>query len=107
MINITLRTKKAANNMLSLYLDYYPSIINPKTGKETRREFLKLKNYANPKSDLEKSHNKENLLLADTIRSKRLLQLRNREYGFKDNISLDVNVLDFYNSIVEDYYNTS
>ena len=30
--------------MLSLYLDYYPSIINPKTGKETRREFLKLKN---------------------------------------------------------------
>jgi len=105
MINVTLRSKKIANNMFSLYLDYYPSIINPKTGKESRREFLKLKTYQKPQTEIQISHNKETLNLADIIRAKRLLQLRNREYGFKENINLDVNFTDFYNSIVEDYYN--
>lgn len=104
MINVTLRTKKIANNMFSLYLDYYPIIINPKTGKESRREFLKLKIYQKPQTEIETSHNKETLYLAETIRAKRLLQLRNREYGFKENISLDVNFISFYNSVVEEYY---
>ena len=93
MVNVTVRTKKAANNMFSLYLDYYPSIINPKTGKESRREFLKLKIHQIPKSELQKSHNTETLHLAELIRAKRLVQLRNREYGFKENINLDVKVV--------------
>lgn len=105
MVNVTLRTKKIANNMFSLYLDYYPSIINPKSGKESRREFLNLKIHQLPKSEIQTSHNKETILLAETIRAKRLLQLRNREYGFKENIKLDVNFIEFYKSIVEEYYN--
>lgn len=91
--------------MFSLYLDYYPSIINPKIGKETRREFLKLKIHQKPQTDVEISHYKETLYLGEIIRAKRLLQLRNREYGFKENISLDVNFITFYTSIVEEYYN--
>ena len=42
MANVTLRKKALANNKSSLYLDYFPPIINPKTGKESRREFLGL-----------------------------------------------------------------
>ena len=105
MINVTLRTKINANNMFSLYLDYYPAIIFPKTGKASRREFLKLKIYQIPQSEIQKSHNKETLYLAETIRAKRILQLRNKEYGFKENISLDVNFIVFYKSMVEEFYN--
>jgi integrase len=105
MANVTLRNKKIANDKLSLYLDYYPAIINSKTGKETRREFLKLKIYANPKNDLEKLHNKETIEFAELIRAKRLIQVHNKEYGFKDNANFNVNFVAFYDTIIDDYMN--
>lgn len=39
---VTLRQKAIKNNKQSLYLDFYPPIINSKTSKPTRREFLGL-----------------------------------------------------------------
>jgi len=42
MIKVTLRSKPISGNRLTLYLDYYPPIPHPVTGKATRREFLKL-----------------------------------------------------------------
>ena len=59
MSKVTLRNKKITGGKLSLYLDYYPPIIDSKTAKETRREFLKLFVYENPKSTEEKKHNSE------------------------------------------------
>lgn len=105
MINVTVRKKKIANNKYSLYLDYYPPIINPNSGKETRREFLKLKIHANPKTDVDKIHNKETIEFAELIRSKRLIQLRDKEYGFKENVSMHVNFVAFYEVIIEEYLN--
>ncbi|MDV7187431.1 site-specific integrase [Lutibacter sp. TH_r2] len=105
MANVTLRQKKIANDKISLYLDYYPPIISPKTGKETRREFLKLKIYNSPQNQLEKEHNKTTIELAEVIRAKRLVQIKNKEFGFKENIELNVNFVEYYYSIVEDYMN--
>lgn len=107
MVNITVRKKKLVNNMFSLYLDYWPPITNSKTGKETRREFLKLKIYGNPKDASQKTHNKEAIEFAEIIRAKRLVQFRDKEYGFKENINLSVNVFSFYDSIIEEKYNTT
>lgn len=105
MSKVTLRSKKLAGGKLSLYLDYYPPIIDTKTGKETRREFLKLFVYENPKSAEEKKHNAESNDLAELVTAKRLVQLRNKEFGFKENINLNINFVTFYKSIVDDYYN--
>lgn len=105
MANVNLRSKKLANGKLSLYLDYYPEIINPKTGKPTRREFLKLKIFENPKNELEREHNSTQVQLAEQIRAKRLMDLRNKEYGLKEHIDLDMNFYNFFASIVEEYYN--
>lgn len=41
-IKVKLRQKPISCNRLTLYLDFYPAVTNPKTGKQTRREFLKL-----------------------------------------------------------------
>ena len=41
-MNATLREKPIKDNIISLYLDFYPPIPHPQTGKPTRREFLKL-----------------------------------------------------------------
>jgi len=39
---VKLRQKAISGNRQSLYLDFYPPIINPETGEQTRREFLNL-----------------------------------------------------------------
>jgi len=105
MGNVTLRTKKIANGKRSLYLDYFPEVISPKTGKTTRREFLKLYIHEKPKDEIQKKHNSTQVELAEHIRSKRLLDIRNKEFGLKEHVDLDVNFFDFYKSIVDNYYN--
>ncbi|WP_139958214.1 tyrosine-type recombinase/integrase [Flavicella sediminum] len=100
MITVNLRKKKIANDKYSLYLDFYPPIINSKTGKPSRREFLKLYLNEPPKNSVEKSQNKKNLEFAELIRSKRHVQLRDREYGFEDNVRLNIDFIEYYDSIV-------
>ena len=105
MIKVTLREKPLKSDKQSLYLDYYPPITHPETGKKTRREFLNLYIENNPKTPEEKKQNKETLHLANGVRSKREVQIRNREFGFKENVNISVDVLKFYKDIVDDYYN--
>ncbi|KAB1067606.1 site-specific integrase [Tamlana haliotis] len=100
MANITVRKKKLANDKLSLYLDYSSPIISPKTGKPTRREFLKLQIYAKPKDEAERTHNKKTIEFAEIVRAKRLVQWRDKEFGFKENINLNVSFNAFYDSVV-------
>ena len=105
MANVTLRQKEITNNMSSLFLDYFPPIISPKTGTETRREFLKLKIHNTPTSLIEKEHNKTTIEFAELIRAKRMVQIKNREFGFKENVRLNINFVDYYDKIVTEYYN--
>ncbi|MFO8235864.1 MAG: site-specific integrase [Bacteroidales bacterium] len=78
-IKVTLRTKKIKSGRKSLYLDFYPPILNTETGKETRREFLKLYVLEKPKTPIEKNSNEETWNIAKTIRSKRENQLNKPE----------------------------
>jgi len=68
---VTLREKKISKGRLSLYLDFYPSIQNLETGKQTRREFLGLYIFQRPKNAIDKEHNKKTSLIAQSIRQKR------------------------------------
>jgi hypothetical protein len=65
--NVTLRKKAIRNGKYSLFLDFYPPVFNPNTGKYSRREFLKLYLYAKPKSFTEKMSNSESLKTAEMI----------------------------------------
>jgi len=68
---VTLREKKISKGRKSLYLDFYPPILNLKTGKPTRREFLGIYIYEKATSPLDKQYNKEQLKLANEIWKKR------------------------------------
>ena len=76
---VTLREKNIANGRKSLYLDFYPPIPHPQTGKPTRREFLGLRLYEKPKTFIDKQHNKETYQIAESIRQKRENQLNKPE----------------------------
>lgn len=82
-IKVKLRQKPISGNRLSLYLDFYPPIINQETGEPTRREFLGQYLFSETIKDekgrikkisispLDKKHNKETLQIAEQIRQKR------------------------------------
>jgi integrase len=103
MSKVTLREKILKTNKISLYLDFYPAIINPETGITTRREFLNLHIYKSPRTQEERNYNSETISLAKSIRSKREVQMRNKEFGFKDNVNISVDFISFYNRIVDKY----
>lgn len=78
--NVKLRQKEIANGRISLYLDFYPPILNSKTNEYTRREFLKIYLFKKPKDQIQKISNIENLRTAELIQARRQNELS------KDNI---------------------
>ena len=68
---VSLRQKKISKGRKSLYLDFYPPIPHPETGKPTRREFLGLYLIEKPKTPIDKQHNTETLQIGESIRQKR------------------------------------
>jgi hypothetical protein len=81
MIKVSLRKKPITDGRSSLYLDFYPAVPHPDTGKTTRREFLKLYVFNKPRKEIEKAHNKQTIELGESIRSKRQLDLQAGAYG--------------------------
>lgn len=78
-IKVTLRQKIISGGRKSLYLDFYPPIPDPKTGKPTRREFLQMYIIDKAKNPLDKQDNKETLRTAEKIRDDRKNQLNKPE----------------------------
>ncbi len=81
---VTLRQEKLKSGKLSLYLDFYPPIWNPNIKKMSRREFLGLYLYGEPKDHFEHDYNEEIMLKVRGIRAQRELAIINEEYGFLD-----------------------
>lgn len=72
---VKLLKKPISGNRHSLYLDYYPPIEHPKTGKPTRREFLGLYLIDKPKNNQEKEQNKTFLAQGEAIAALRRNEL--------------------------------
>ena len=90
---IRLRKRKMPTGITSLYLDIY---------RDGKRSYEYLKLYLVPENSREdREKNRETLRLAETIRAKRLVELHNGEYGFKDEFAEDTNFWDYYKAMCE------
>lgn len=98
---VTLREKPIAAGRKSLYLDFYPAILNTETRKETRREFLGLYILERPRTESEKRNNKETKALAESIRSKRQLAIQAGDFGFLETQKRDADFLLFFRSCLQ------
>lgn len=101
MTKVFLREKKLKHGKRGLYLDFYPPIVNEATGKETRRDHLSLYVYEKPKNDTERDHNKETRILAESVRSKRQLDLQAGVFGFVYERNKRKDFLDYFRSLTE------
>jgi hypothetical protein len=93
-ITVALRRKGIKKEMESLYLDYYPPIPHPKTGKITRREYLGFYLYENPKNQIEKKQNKQVWAMAEQIRNNRFNEYNKPEiYSGEEQEKIRIKVL--------------
>jgi len=90
---IKVRQKPLQNGNISLYLDIY------RDGKRSY-EFLKL--YLIPERTREdKEKNRQTMQLANSIKSKRIVEMQNGEYGFKSEYATDTLFFDYYRAMCE------
>lgn len=92
---VKIRTKELQGGKLSLYLDIYEN------GKRYR-ENLKL--YLLPETTKEaKAKNKQTLLIANTIKAERLIELQNNRFSFEKKKNTKVHLIDFFKELREEY----
>lgn len=103
MIKVKLLREEITKNRHTLYLDFYPAIPNPKTGKPTRREFLKLYLYDKPRTPFDREHNVETLKMAEMKRLQRYNDLNKPEI-YTDFERDQLKLKEFSESSFTDYF---
>lgn len=96
MSKVTLRERPIAKGRNSLFLDIYPPVRNPKTGKLQRKYNLGLFVYDKPKDSLERWHNRETLELGRNQAAKRQIEVQNQQLGFLSKEMRNGNFLDLF-----------
>ncbi len=91
--SIKLRQRKMETGNTSLYLDIY---------RNGKREYEYLKLYLIPeKTRADKEKNRETMRLAEAIKAKRVVELQNKEFGFKSDYAEDTKFFDYYEAMCE------
>lgn len=98
---VTLRKRALPSGKITLYLDFYPPVRNPRTFKLSRREYLGIYLIDNPKSPVERRSNAEKLRIAEGIRSEREISILKEQFGFADRNREKVDFIKFYKGIVD------
>lgn len=94
--SVKLREKKLTDGRISLYLDFYPPVFDPKLGRETRRKFLKKYLIEKPKTKEEKEQNMLTRASAESIRSGFQIQFINKNFNFVDKLSVKMDFLEYF-----------
>lgn len=101
-MSVTLREKPIKGGKeKSLYLDFYPAIKNPRTGKLTRREFLGIYVQSKPITAAEKELVKEKKAKAEAFRGLRELEVINEKYNFIDKTRNKQSFLNYFNEVAK------
>lgn len=90
---IKLRKRQNTSGTISLYLDIY---------LDGKRSYEWLKLYLVPeKTRKDKERNAETLRLAEAIRAKRILDLKNGKFGFEREFAMKTRFFDYYRNMCE------
>lgn len=102
---VTVRQRRLAKGKVSLYLDYYPAIRHPRTGRMTRREYLGIYIYANPSERFQQEYNRSMIKKAELIKCRRTESVINEQFGFLDRAKGRESFLDYFEKQMEENKN--
>jgi hypothetical protein len=100
---VTLRKRELPSGKITLYLDFYPPIRNPRTMEMSRREYLGIYLAKNPRTPAERNINAEKLKQAEAIRAQRELSLINEQYGFINKTKQKMDFLAYFKDKLPEY----
>lgn len=89
---------------ISLFLEIYKGTTTTPDGKVKNLrdyEYLNLYLIDKPKTPIDKQSNKDNLLLAESIKAKRELEIKNGLYGFTNDFKQNTNFIDYFKEQME------
>jgi len=101
-VKVRFKKIKSDPKMESIFLDFYPSILNPLKGTYTRRKFLRLRRYIKPKGSFEKDYNKNVAHQVDVERVRVQSCLVSGKGGVFDDVKERVNFIDFFSDLVKE-----
>lgn len=93
---VTLRKRELPSGKITLYLDFYPPIRNPRTMEMSRREYLGIYIIKKPRTPEERNINAEKLKQAEAIRAQRELSTINEQFGFIDKAKQKMDFLAYF-----------
>lgn len=94
-MSVTLRERPLSKGRSRLYIDYYA---NYSTQSETLELFL----YEKPKNLLEKEHNKQTKAIAETLVSRRILEIQEGKYDFNSKFKAKGSFLEYFNKLTQE-----
>jgi len=106
-MKISLRQKKLKSGKISLFLEYYNGYHIDDTGKKVfdrKFDYLKIYLHQNPKTQIEKKENIENLAIAKKILAIKQSELYKGEYGIEDSYKGKVSFLKYFDKLKEEKY---
>lgn len=98
------KRKQTKDGSISLYLEIYKGTITTPEGKTKilrDYEYLNLYLTENPKTPIDKQSNKDILLLAESIKATRELEIKNGIYGFANEYKQATNFIEYFTAIKE------
>ena len=104
-MKISIRKKKLTDGRESVYLDCYL----PNAAKKRHKEYLKIYTYRTPKNSKEREHNKKTMLLAESIRSKRFMDIQHNQHGFGHLVKnvASVNFINYFKEQTDKRFNNT
>ncbi len=95
--------KQTSKGTISLYLEIYKGTTQTPDGKTKpirEYEYLNLYLIDKPTNPIDKQQNKENLKLAESIKAKRELEIKNGNYGFTNEFKKQTNFIEYFKNLV-------
>lgn len=96
--------KQTKDGSISLFLEIYKGTTTTADGKVKNLrdyEYLNLYLIDKPKSAIDKQSNKDTLQLAESIKAKRELEIKNGLYGFANEFKQSTNFIDYFTDQME------
>jgi len=96
--------KQTKSGSISLFLEIYKGTTTTPEGKIKNLrdyEYLNLYLIDKPKTPIDKQHNKDTLQLAESIKAKRELEIKNGLYGFTSEFKQSTNFVDYFTALME------
>jgi integrase len=96
--------KQSKDGSISLFLEIYKGTITSSDGKVKNLrnyEYLNLYLIDKPKTPIDKQNNKDTLQLAESIKAKRELEIKNGLYGFTNDFKQSTNFIEYFKDQTE------